>query len=262
VLFSTAIAQDKPNFEAPFSSTGNIQSFIYFRQDNTYFIDTEVGAQLDVIRYKRFYFGPYLSEETDMGRKYGSNMVFDPNRGHWTFGLMGRLELNRRFFEARIHHECFHDIGRWQSIDYSIFWNKISFGAGSINYFPKFRIGNFESGQAGIEWTGKLNYYLLASFFAPQGSAWQKNQIYFGDLTANLRYALAHYRHLEFDIESNNYLASDKNSDIERRHGLSFDFTLYGDKGALTTYFGYWPYDTVKIRNRESKAVFGIHLFF
>jgi hypothetical protein len=262
IYATSALAENKNNFSTPFLATGDISSFIYFKQNSSFFIDSEVGIELKVLRYKRFSFSPYFAEETYMGRKYHSNMVFDPNRGHWIFGFVGRLEFTRYFIEARIRHECFHDIGRWLEIDYSVFWNTIGLGLGSIGYLAenKYHQANYET--AGVSWPKKFDYYFLSSFFAPKGASWQKNQNYNLNLNTNFRFAVVRYRRLEFDMESNNLFTLDADNHYERRHGLNFDITFYGDHGAMITYIGWWPYDTVRVRTRDKKAVFGLHLAF
>jgi hypothetical protein len=250
------------DWEALFNGNGDIVSSIYFKQNNAYFIDTDLGISLETFRYKRFFFAVDLFEETSMGRKYNSNMVFDPNRGHWSFGVSGRIELKKYFFEGQFHHDCFHDIGRWMQTDYSIYWNSPRVGFGSIGYLTKYKYHQPQPDKAGIIWSNKFDYYALASFFAPRGYSWQKHHDYDFTLNTNFRYVVARYKRLGLDIESNNLWVINSQHDLKRQHGLNFNFTVYGSHGAFMTYIGWWPYDSQSIRNRDGKTVFGFHFGF
>jgi hypothetical protein len=249
-------------WEALFTGDGDVMSYIYFHQDNTYFVDTDLSANLEMFRYKRFFFGFDLFEETNMGRKYHSNMVFDPNRGQWSFGISSRIEEEKYFFEAQYHHDCFHDIGRWEQEDFSIYWNTPRIGFGSIGYLRKYKYHQPEPDGAGIIWAKKIDYYVIAGFFAPRGEVWQKNHDYEFTMNTNLHFIIARYKRLGFDIESNNLWVINTQHQLKRQHGLNFNFTIYGDRGALMTYIGWWPHDDQSIRNRDGKTVFGLHVGF
>ena len=255
------------NWEALFTGNGDVMSYIYFHQDIFYFIDTDLSANLEAFRYKKFFFGVDLFEETNMGRKYHSNMVFDPNRGQWSFGISGRIELEKYFFEAQFHHDCFHHIGRWKGDilmpdEYSVYWNTPRIGFGSLGYLPKYKYHQPESNAAGISWPKKLDYYVVAGFFAPRGAVWQKNHDYEFTMNINLNFVLARYKQLGFTIESNNLWVINTTHQLKRQHGLNFDFTIYGSHGTLMTYIGWWPYDNQSLRPRNGKTVFGMHIGF
>lgn len=255
------------DWEALFNCDGDVMSYIYFHQDNTYFIDTDLSVNLEMFRYKRFFFGVDLFEETNMGRKFNSDMVFDPNRGQWSFGVSGRIELEKYFFEAQFHHDCFHHIGRWKGDrlmpdEYSVYWNTPRIGFGSLGYLPKYKYHQPESYAAGIALPKKLDYYIIAGFFAPRGSVWQKDHDYDFTLNTNLHFIVARYKRLGLTIESNNLWVINTQHQLKRQHGLNFDFTIYGDRGALMTYIGWWPYDSQSLRNRDGKTVFGLHVGF
>lgn len=251
--------QTRPDFEVLFSGDGDIASFIYFKQDSKYFIDTDLNVGVETIRYKRFYLLVELLEETYMGRKYNSNMVFDPTRARWSFGPAGRLELGNYFFEARIHHDCFHDIDRNGE---SIYWNSPRIGFGTLGYLPKYKYRQPQAGGEGVVWKHKLDYHLSANFFAPLGAVWQKNHDYDFSADANLRFQVARYKRLGFDIESNNLLVLNKSHDLKHQHGLNFNFTIYGNRAAMIAYIAWWPYDNQSIRNMDGRKVFGIHFGF
>ncbi len=250
------------NFETLFAGHGDIASYIYFAQDGTYFIDTELRVGIDAFRYKHFYFSVDLNEETYMGRKYRSNMVFDPNRGGWSFGFAGRWEFEKYFIEAQMHHDCFHDIGRWMSIDYSIYWNTPRVGFGTIGFLPGKKYVQPSPGGAGLVWRNKIDYQILAGFFAPRGGSWQKNHDYDFTLATDFRYQVARLGRFGFDIDSNNLLVVNTSHKLKSKHGLNFNLSIYGNSGTFMTYLGWWPEDSQSIRNRDGKTVFGIHFAF
>jgi hypothetical protein len=255
-------ADDRESFEAFPSSNGEIASNIYFHQDGVYFIDTDLSASIQAIRYKRFFFSVDLNEETYMGRKYHSNMVFDPNRGGWSFGISGRLEFKRYFVEAQMHHNCFHDIGRWMSIDYSVYWNTPRLGFGSINFLPQNKYHQPNAAKTDAYLPNKMDYIILAGFFAPRGEVWQKNHDQEFALETNLFYQLLRFRQFGLNIESNNLWVINAAHDLKRKHALDFDLTIYGKHGVIMAYIGWWPYDSQSIRNRDGKTVFGMRLGF
>jgi hypothetical protein len=203
-----------------------------------------------------------MYEQTSMGRKYHSNMVFDPNRGQWSFGVSGHLELEKIFIDGQFHHDCFHDIGRYEQEDFSIYWNSPRIGLGSLGYLSKYKYHQPEATKSGIVWQHKLDYYILAGFFAPRGNVWQKNHNYEVTLMTNLRIQLARYGRVGFDLESDNLWVRTQSHKLNRRHGLDFNLTIYGNHGALVTYIAWWPYDSQSIRNRDRKTAFGLHLGF
>ncbi len=263
VSATTANAREKRGFETLMSGNGDIVSYIYFKQDNTYFIDTQLDAVMEIFRYNRFYFLIDLAHEIYMGRKYNSNMVFDPNRGGWAFGLGGRFEFQRYFLDFQMHHDCFHDVGRWEHQDFSVFWNTPRIGFGSKQYLPKYRYHQPSSGERGIVFQHKLDYFLQAGFFAPRGNdVWQKNHDYEFTMLTNFNFLAFRYRSIGFNIESNNLWVINTSHKLKRQHGLNFDLTVYGARGAVIAYIGWWPYDSQSIRNRDGKTVFGIHLGF
>jgi len=278
LLSHMGITQDeKPgNFEVLFSGNGDIASYIYFDQNTQFLIDTDLAASVETIRYKRFFLAVDLYEETAMGRKpqydpTSTDMVFDPNKGHWSFGLTGRFELQKHFAEWQFHHDCWHGIDRFgygpiptepDGPDSSKYWNALRFGFGNLGYLPKFRYHQPDSGEPGLILVNRLNYLVLASFFTPRGYSWQKYHGYDFTLNTNLHYLLLRYRRLGFDIESNNLWVVDNNHDLKRKHVLNFNVTIYGNRGVLMAYLGWWPYDDQQIRNRDGKSVFGLHLGF
>jgi len=261
LLFSfVAAAHGSSDFKLLFIGSGDINSFIYSKQNDKFFIDTDVNVSVDAFRYGNVYFNIHLLKETSMGRKYDSDMIFDPNRADYSFGLAGRLELERYFFELFFHHDSFHDIDRWQ--DSSIYWNSPRLGFGAKNYLPKYRYHHPSAEGAPLRWEGKLDYYALASFFAPRGYVWQKNHDYDLTLQTNFRYRLARYRCVGTDIESNTLWVVNHRGQLQSLHNLIFNVTLYGDHGAMMFYMGWWPHDNQSIRNRDGRTAFGVHLGF
>ena len=261
-LSPIAIAGNKPSFELLMDGHGDLGSYIYFHQDGFYFIDTELHGNIETFRYRKFFFLLNLEEEVYMGRKYHSNMVFDPNRGSWAFGLTGRLEFEKYYLEAELNHNCFHDIGRWMAIDYSVYWNSPRFGFGSKGYLPKYRYHRSESEMPGLYFPKKIDYFIQAAFYAPRGASWQKNHDYDFTMQTNFNLSLARYKHWGFELESSNLWVINNSHDLKRRHELEFKSVLYGKSGVLETYIGWWPDDTQAIRNRDGKTVFGLHFGF
>jgi hypothetical protein len=268
---------EKPkDFEVLFHGSGDIASYIYFDQDTKFLIDTELGASVETFRYKRFYFALDLFEETVMGRKpvfdpTKADMLFDPNKGHWSFGATGRFELSRHFVESQFHHDCFHGIDRFgyeptptnpNGRDSTKYWNALRFGFGNLGYLPKYRFHQPDPGREGLAFTNRFDYFLLASFFAPRGYSWQKYHGYDFTLATNFNYGLLRYKRLGLDMESNNLWIINNNHDLKRKHELRFNIAFYGERGAIMFYFGWWPYDNQLIRNRDGRSVFGIHLGF
>jgi hypothetical protein len=147
------------DFETLFAGYGDIESYIYFQQDAAYFIDTELNGSVETFRFKKFYFMAELFKETHMGRKYGSNMVFDPSRAHWSFGLSARIEMKEYFYEAQLHHDCFHSIDRFE--DNSIYWNSPRLGFGTLGYLPKYKYHQPQAGGDGLIW--KNTWWLIST---------------------------------------------------------------------------------------------------
>jgi len=249
------------DFEPLFEGHGDIMSYIYFKQDAEYFIDTELNAVIETFRYKRFYFTVDLFKETHMGRKYNSNMVFDPTRAHWSFGYSGRIEMDRYFAEAQMHHDCFHDIDRWH--DNSVFWNSPRIGFGSLGYLPKYKYHRPAAEKPGFAWENRFDYYLLAAFFLPKGGSFQKGHDYDFTFNTNFRYGIFRYGRLGGDIESDNLWVVNADNDIKRQHRFSLNSTVYGNKGVMVVFLRIWTYDDQSIRSRsEHKFALGMHLGF
>lgn len=260
-IFSLNSASAEPgSFELLFSGSGKIRSFIYFKQDAQYFVDTDVNTSIDTFRYRNFYFNLHLLKETSMGRKYNSNMIFDPNRADYSFGASGRLEQGNRFFEVMFHHDSFHDIDRWE--DNSVYWNSPRLGIGSRGFLPKYKYHQPQADYPQRYWQGKLDYYIAAGFYAPRGYVWQKRHNYGTTLQTDFRFVTWRVKRLGFDIESNSLWVLNREQRLESMHNLTFNMTLYGNRGAMMAYIGWWPHDNQMIRNRDGKTAFGIHLAF
>ncbi len=248
-------------FNILFDGHGDIMSYIYFKQDADYFIDTELNGSVETFRYERFVFMIDLFKETHMGRKYNSNMVFDPTRAHWSFGFSGRMEFEKYFVEGQMHHDCFHDIDRWR--DNSVYWNSPRLGFGTLGYLSKYKYRDPQPKQAGLHLENKLDYYVYASFFAPQGINFQKNHDYKFTLNTNFRHKIVRRGRFGEDIELDNLWVLDNYNVLKRQHRISLNTTIYGDKGALIVFLRFWPYDDQSIRSRsDHKFAFGLHLGF
>ena len=135
LVASIATGAGGGDFDVLFEGHGDIASYIYFKQDSQYFIDTELNGAVETFRYRGLYLLIDLFKESFMGRKYHSNMVFDPTRAHWSFGFTWRIEMERYFLEAQMHHDCAHDIDRW--LDHSVYWNSPRIGFGTREYLSK-----------------------------------------------------------------------------------------------------------------------------
>lgn len=249
------------DFDVIFEGHGDIESYIYFNQDENYFIDTELNVNVETIRYKRFFLMADLFKETHMGRKYNSNMVFDPNRMHWSFGLSGRIELEKYFLEAQLHHDCFHTIDRWN--DKSIYWNSPRLGFGTIGYLPKYKYHEPLTGSNELTWENRLDYYVLAGFFAPKGISFQKNHDYDFTLNTDFRYLFFKYKRLGISIDLYNLWVFTNDNDFERQHRIDLNSIIYGDRGVMEIFFRFWPYDNQSIRSRAThKWAFGFQFGF
>jgi hypothetical protein len=259
-LISIAPAHASGDFELLFNGNGDINSFIYFRQDAKYFIDTDVNASIDAFRYKNVYLNLHLLKQTSMGRKYNSDMVFDPNRADYSFGITLRHELPRYYYELLFHHDSFHDIDRWENN--SVYWNSPRLGFGTLNYLSKHKYHNSVGGSRGIEWQGILDYYVLASFYAPKGAVWQKRHDYDFTLLTEARYQLTRFRRVGTDLESSSLWVIDRAGRLRSNHGLKLNLTFYGSRGAAALYLAWWPHDDQMIRNRDGRTAFGVHLGF
>ena len=260
MIFISSAAPGK-DFDVLFEGHGDIVSYIYFKQDADYFIDTELNGNIETIKFKRSYLIVDLFKETHMGRKYGSNMVFDPTRAHWSFGLTGRIEWSGYFIEGQMHHDCFHDIDRWR--DNSVYWNSPRIGFGSLGYLPKYKYHQPAPRKVGFYWERRLDYFLYASFFAPRGGSFQKGHDYRFSMNTNFRFKVLRYGRLGGDIEFDNLWVLNTKDEIKRQHRLSFNTTIYGDKGVMVVFLRVWPYDDQSIRSRAGhKFAFGVHLGF
>jgi hypothetical protein len=258
VLIQAAAGGD---LDVLFEGHGDIMSYIYFKQDGDYFIDTELNGSVETIRYKRFFLMVDLFKETHMGRKYNSDMVFDPARAHWSFGLTGRIEFDKHFAEAQMHHDCFHDIDRWR--DNSVYWNSPRLGFGSIGYLSKYKYHQPKPRIEGLFLENRLDYYLYAGFFAPRGANFQKGHDYRFTLNTNFRYRVVRFGRVGGDIEFDNLWVINEDNELRRQHRLSFNTTIYGERGALSVFLRFWPYDDQSIRSRaDHKLAFGMHLGF
>ena len=258
IAASVSIGSD---FEVLFDGHGDITSYIYFKQDADYFIDTELSGSVETFRYKRFYYIIDLFKETHMGRKYNSDMVFDPTRAHWSFGFAGRMELEKYFIEGQMHHDCFHDIDRWGNN--SVYWNSPRLGFGTIGYLSKNKYHNPAPKIDQLYFENGLDYYTYASFFAPRGGNFQKNHDYKFTLTTNFRYRIARMGRLGEDIDIDNLWVLNNDGELKRQHRITLNTTIYGEKGILAVYLRFWPYDDQSIRSRaDHKFAFGMHLGF
>jgi hypothetical protein len=187
-------------------------------------------------------------------------MIFDPTRAHWSFGLTGRFELSKYFYEFQFHHDCFHSIDRWE--DKSIYWNSPRIGFGSVGYLSKSKFRRYDEIGSGFKLPPQTEFYLLASFFIPRGASWQKTHDYDFTLNANLYLQFCRIRKFGLALESNNLLALNQEHDVKLQNHLGLDFILYGKKGVLMAYLAWWPHDNQSIRNKDGRAAFGIHLGF
>jgi len=249
------------DFEPLFEGHGNITSYIYFKQDAEYFIDTELSGTVETFRYKKFRLSVDLFKETHMGRKFNSNMVFDPTRAHWSFGLIGRMEFEKYFLEAQMHHDCFHDIDRWH--ENSVYWNSPRLGFGTLHYLTKYKYHSTRAVNNSFEFENRWDYYILAGFFAPQGNSFQKGHDYDFTLNTNFRYDVFRYGRLGGDLESDNLWVLNTDGKVKRQHRFSINSTIYGTKGAMVVFLRIWTYDDQSIRNKaHHKFAFGIHFGF
>jgi len=248
------------DFEPLFEGHGDIESYIYFNQDEVFFIDTELNGSVETFRYKRFYFLAELFKETHMGRKYGSNMVFDPSRAHWSFGLSARIEMEKYFFEAQLHHDCFHSIDRTGR---SVYWNSPRLGFGTLGYLSKYKYHLKAAPGGMITWENRIDYHLMVNFYAPRGISFQKNHDYELTFNTDFRYLGLRYKRVGMLLDSYNFWVITKDGDFQRRHRLDLNVAVYGEKGAMEFSLRFWPYDNQSIRNHsDHKWAFGIHFGF
>lgn len=261
ILSASALPAGSGDFELLFEGHGDIESYIYFKQDEVFFIDTELNASVETFRYKKFFLLVDLFKETHMGRKFNSNMVFDPSRSHWSFGLSARIEKSRYFFEAQMHHDCFHTIDRWD--DNSIYWNSPRLGFGTLDYLAKYKYHLPRPDREGLIWENKLDYYLMVNLYAPRGISFQKNHDYEVTFNTNIRYLILRYGRIGSAVDSYNLWVVTKDNDFESQHRLDLKFILYGNRGAMEIYIRHWPFDNQSIRSRRNnKWAFGVHLGF
>src|SRR5437016_1024193 len=73
------------DFDVPLSGHGHIRSFMYFDRGPDNWIDTFIGLESELLRYKRSFLVFRFENETDMGHGGDPIKFFDPNRGRWTF---------------------------------------------------------------------------------------------------------------------------------------------------------------------------------
>src|SRR5690349_4664761 len=127
---ASAAASPTSDFEVLFSGNGQIRSFAYFRQGPDNLIDTVIGLENELLRYKRSFLVFQFENETDMGEGSQPGMPFDPNRGRWMFALESRTELDRHFVEVQVRHDCYHGIDRWlPGEDFKMTSTGIGFGS-------------------------------------------------------------------------------------------------------------------------------------
>ena len=260
VLFFISVGHGS-NSEVIMDGHGHIESYIYANQDENYFIDTELQVSIETFRYKRFFFNLDLVKETHMGRKYSSNMVFDPTRAHWSFGMFGRLEYTNYFFDLQIHHDCFHDIDRFR--DNSVYWNSPRIGFGTMGYLEKNWYHKQKEKTSEIVWKNKTDYYVLAGFYAPRGLSFQKHHDYEFTLHTNLKYQVLQYKRLGIDLFLYNFWVSNNNDDFESQNRIDLNFTIYGNRGMMAVFIRHWFHDNQSIRNHKyHEWATGLHFGF
>jgi hypothetical protein len=260
VLFAVAPTRGG-DFEPLFEGHGDIESYIYFHQDEVFFIDTELYGSIETFRYKRFFLLVDLFKETHMGRKFNSNMVFDPSRAHWSFGISARIERKKYFYEAQLHHDCFHSIDRWN--DNSIYWNSPRLGFGTLGYLSKNKYHQKPFPGDRVTRPNRLDYHLMVNFYAPRGISFQKNHDYEITFNTDFRYLALGYKRLGVLLDSRNLWVITRDNDFQRQHRLDLRLAIYGNKGIMEFYLRFWPFDNQSIRSRaDHKWAFGLHFGF
>jgi len=246
------------DFDVPLSGHGHIRSFMYFDWGPDNWIDTFIGLESELLRYKRSFLVFRFENETDMGRGADPKMIFDPNRGRWTFGVGARTELQKHFLELLVRHDCHHGIDRWwPGQDYKMTSAGLAFG--TLAYLQKYRYPGDVDGGASLPLG--LAYFVMPTFYLPRGDPWQR-QPYLIRLEANTRIDIFRWSRLGLGLESANVLYWSDKGQLQRSHALNLDMFLYGDHAALLLFAGWWPYDNQVFRNRAGKIVSGLEISF
>jgi len=248
------------DFEPLFSANGHIRSFAYLDQGSDNLIDTIIGVESELLRYKTSYLVFQFENETDMGRGAQPGMPFDPNRGRWTFALESRTELDKYFLEVLFRHDCFHGIDRyWPGEDYKM--TSAGIGFGSRDYLQKYRYRDYADSAAAMEFPLRATYYLAPAIYVPKGEFWQRSP-YRTRLEANVRLDVLHWKRLGLGLELANVFYYTNANEVQRSHLINLDFFLYGNSHALLAFLGWWAYDDQLLRNRAHKVVAGLELSF
>ena len=244
------------DLELEFSGDAHIQSFTYAHPGPDNWIDTLIGLENRILRYKSTFLLFAFENVTDMGKgeQFG---IFDPNRGRWTFALASRTELGSHFFEVWLRHDCYHGIDRYlPGQDFKMTSEGVGFG--SLGYLEKYRLKKHDA-DSGLSFPLKLDYYLNPMAYAPHGDPWQRHP-YRLRVAADLRVDLLSWRWFGVELESLNQFFYSSASEVQRSHALKVDAILYGASAAMVAFMAWWPYDDQLFRNRAHKAVFGLEL--
>ncbi len=246
-----------PDFEILFAGNARIRSFTYMHPGPDNWIDSIIGVESRMLRYKSTYLLFQYDNETDMGHGTSALGVFDPNRGRWYLALGSRTEFTNHFFEVLLRHDCYHGIDRFlPGQDYKGTSEGIGFG--TLRYLPKYRFKAHDNASA-LSFPLKFDYYANPLVYAPNGEPWQRHP-YRARLEANLRLNVFSWRRLGVDLESLNVFYYAKTKEVQRYHVLQLDAVLHGNSAAMMAFFAWWPYDDQVFRNRDGKVVFGFEL--
>ena len=256
LLVTSAAHASPPDFELLFSGDAHIRSFTYADPGPDNWIDTVIGLESRILRYKSTFLVFRFENETDMGKgtQFG---IFDPNRGRWSFDLGSRTEFASHFFEVWLRHDCYHGIDRFlPGQDFKGTSEGVAFG--SLGYLQRYRFKPNGYGSA-LTFPLTLNYYLNPMVYAPHGDPWQRHPYRFR-VAADLRLDLLRWGPVGFTLESANELYYARTNDVQRSHLLRAELILYGASAGLMAFAGWWPYDDQVFRNRNGKTVFGLEL--
>ena len=248
------------DFEVLFTGNGQIQSFAYFHRNSDHLVDTIVGIENEMVRYKSSYLVFQFENETDMGQGAQAGMPFDPDRGRWTFALESRTEVGQSFFEVLLRHDCYHGIDRyWPGEDFKM--TSVGIGFGSLGYLQKYRYRDYEESAGAFQFPLRATWLLTPSIYIPKGEFWQRSP-YRARLEANIRLDVVRWKRLGFGIELDNVFYATNTNDVQRSHLVNLDTFLYGSSHALRLFFGWWPYDDQVLKNRSNRGVAGLELSF
>ena len=248
------------DFEVLFSGDAHIRSFAYFHRGPNNFIDTVVGLENELLRYKASYLVFQFENETDMGVGAQPGMPFDPNRGRWTFGLESRTELDQHFFELLLRHDCYHGIDRYfPGEDYKM--TSAGVGFGSRGYLQKYRYKAASANAGLLSFPARFEYYLNPSLYVPRAGFWQRSP-YQARLEANVRFDAVQWKRVGLGVELANVFYYTTTDEVQRSHRVSLQGFLYGDSHALIVFFSWWAYDNQALRNRSNRGVAGLELSF